>query len=110
MTPRLVGTLPPDTLSVALRTSGLYLRMDPFVVHVRSAIPIVAEGIQRMYGAHACWTEDGQFADFHVSVRRKWRPSRPLCVFEMDGHGPFTPLAYGEAYPHEERDLLHLER
>ncbi|MDX9843492.1 MAG: HprK-related kinase A [Aquabacterium sp.] len=98
MTPHLVGALPLDTLSAALCTSGLYLRMDPFVVHVRSAIPIVADGIQRMYAAHTCWTEDGQFADFHVAVRRKWRPSRPLCVFEMDGHGPFTPLAYGEAY------------
>jgi HprK-related kinase A len=98
VTPHLVGALPLDTLSAALCTSGLYLRMDPFVVHVRSAIPIVADGIQRMYAAHTCWTEDGQFADFHVAVRRKWRPSRPLCVFEMDGHGPFTPLAYGEAY------------
>lgn len=98
MTPRLVGDVPLDTLSAALRTSGLYLRMDPFVVHVRSAIPIVADGIRRLYSAHACWSEAGQFADFHVSVRRKWRPSRSLCVFEMDGHGPFTPLAYGEAY------------
>lgn len=98
VTPRRVGAVPPDALSAALRTSGLFLRMDPFVVHVRSAIPIVADGIQRLYAGHTCWTEAGEFADFHVSVRRKWRPSRPLCVFEMDGHAPFTPLAYGEAY------------
>jgi hypothetical protein len=99
VTPRLVGAVPPDALSAALRTSGLYLRMDPFVVHVHSAIPIVAEGIQRLYTGHTCWTEAGEFADFHVSVRRKWRPSRPLCVFEMDGHRPFTPLWRGIRLP-----------
>lgn len=98
MSPRLVQAVSPSALSAALRTTGLYLRMAPFVVHVRSAIPIVAEGIGRLYAAHECWTEAGRFADFHVSVRRQWRPVRPLCVFEMDGHKPFTPLAYGEAY------------
>lgn len=98
MTARLVQALSPAELSEALRTSGLYLRMDPFVVHVRSAIPIVAQGVQSMYAAHTCWTEAGAFADFHVSVSRRWRPLRPLCVFEADGHAPFTPLAYGEAY------------
>lgn len=98
MSPRLVQSVGPQALLATLRSTGLFLRMDPFVVHVRSAIPIVAEGIGRLYAAHECWTQEGRFADFHVSVKRKWRPARPLCVFEMDGHRPFTPLAYGEAY------------
>ncbi|MBP7132049.1 MAG: HprK-related kinase A [Aquabacterium sp.] len=98
MSPRLVQAVPPDALRTALRTAGLYLRMDPFVVHVSSPIAKVAEGVGRLYAAHECWTEEGRFADFHVSVRPQWRPLRPRCVFEMDGHRPFTPLAYDEAY------------
>lgn len=98
MSPRSVASVPLRDLSHALRTTGIYLRMFPFVVHVRSAIPIVAEGLSRLYAAHICWTERGQFADFHVSVRRQWRLGKSLCVFEFDDHHPFTPLAYGEAY------------
>lgn len=93
-----MASVPQHELLEALRTTGLYLRTPPFVVHVRSAIPIVAEGLSRLYARHVCWTEPGQFADFHVTVRRQWRPGRALCVFELDGLRPFTPLAYGEAY------------
>lgn len=98
MSDQAVGSLPPGALAAALKSTGVYLRMTPFVAHIRSSIPIVAEGIQRLYAHHRCWTEEGRFADFHVSVRAPFRPVRPVCVFEVDGHRPFTPLAYGEAY------------
>lgn len=98
MTARHVKTVSLDELRVALRTTGIYLSIQPFVIHIRSAIPIVAEGIHRLYAAHDCWLDEGHFADFHVRVQPKRRAFRPLCVFEMDGHKPFTPLAYGEAF------------
>lgn len=93
-----VGSHSLKSLSQHLKAGGLFLSIGPLVVHVRSAIPIVAEGIHKMYAEHACWTEEGQFADFHVHVYAQRRAWRPLCVFEVDGLKPFTPLAYGEAY------------
>lgn len=95
---RSVASVPLPELSEALRTTGVYLHTFPFVVHVRSAIPIVAEGLSQLYARHACWTEPGRFADFHVTVRRQWHLGRAVCVVELDGLRPFTPLAYGEAY------------
>lgn len=93
-----VGSYSLAELSRHLKTTGLFLAIGPMVVHVRSAIPIVAEGIHGMYAQHACWTQEGQFADFHVHVYARRKAWRPLCVFEVDGLQPFTPLAYGEAY------------
>jgi len=82
-----------------LRSDGLWLRLPPFVVHVRSGIPVVAQGLHQLYANHECLDGATQgFADFHVSVNARRRWFRPLCVFEMDGFRPFTPLAYGEAY------------
>ena len=45
LSPRSVASVPQHELLEALRTTGLYLRTPPFVVHVRSAIPIVAEAL-----------------------------------------------------------------
>lgn len=81
-----------------LQGDGLYMTMAPFVVHVRSPIPIVAEGLHRLYGAQRAWLEPGRFTDFRVEVRQRRRWFRPLCEFQADGHQPFTPLARGEAY------------
>lgn len=89
-------TLP--ALRQQLGSAGLFLRLSPFVVHVRSPIPVVADGIARLYASHECWVEPGAFADFHVAVKPRRRGWRRQCSFELDGASPFTPLAYGEAY------------
>ncbi len=98
MTQGLIGELSLGELRALLRGEGLYLDNAPFVVHIRSQIPIVAEGIHRLYARHAFHTEPGGFTDFriHMLAQRRW--FRPLCVFETDGVRPFTPLAYGEAF------------
>lgn len=77
---------------------GLFVRMAPFVMHIRSSIPVVAQGLHRLYGRHECWTEPGRFADFRVMVRVRRPWLRPLCEFQLDGLKPFTPLAVGEAF------------
>lgn len=77
---------------------GLYLNMQPFVVHVQSPVPVLAQGLHRMYAQHQCWVEDGDFADFRVRVNPKRQWFKPLCEFQLDGLKPFTPLAIGEAY------------
>jgi len=81
-----------------LSRDGIVLRVPPFTFRIRSAIPIVAEGLHSLYADYALLADDEAFADFHVAVVRGRRFPRPLCLFEMDGLRPFTPLALGEAF------------
>ncbi len=67
-------------------------------MHICSPIPVVAQGLHALYPDHEVLTDEDIFADFHVSVKPKRRLLKTVCVFEMDGFQPFTPLAYGEAY------------
>ncbi len=85
-------------LQAHLAGPGLYVSMPPFVVHVQSGVPVLAQGLHRMYAHHSCWLEDGDFADFRVTVRARRQWFRPLCEFQLDGLQPFTPLALGEAF------------
>ena len=97
---RLLSSLSRPDLEQQLHGNGLDLVIAPFTVRVRSSIPVVAEGLARLYGECPLATSNGApgFSDFHVAVqpRRKW--FRPLCVFELDAAQPFTPLALGEAF------------
>lgn len=67
-------------------------------MHIRSPIPVVAEGLHALYADHEVLSGDDAFADFHVAVQPKRHFFKTVCVFEMDGFRPFTPLAYGEAF------------
>lgn len=98
LAPRL-GEMPLSVLTRRLREGGVRLRVAPFVVNIRSDVPVVAEGLMALYARHEVLpaAEDG-FSDFHVAVlaRRGW--GRAKCVFQMDGFEPFTPLAINEAF------------
>lgn len=85
-------------VAARLRGAGLVLSIPPFNVHLRSPIPVVAEGLQAMYGAHGVYDGQDVFCDFHLALhpRRGWRG--PTCELEVDGQRPFTPLARGEAF------------
>jgi HprK-related kinase A len=67
-------------------------------MHIRSPIPVVALGLHALYPEHELLAGDDVFADFHVAVKPKRHLLKTVCVFEMDGFQPFTPLAYGEAF------------
>jgi HprK-related kinase A len=87
-------------LQQRLAGEGLCLRLPPFVVRIRSPIPVVARGLGTLYADHELLAQpaDEQFADFHVAVLPRWRGIKRVCVFQMDGTQPFTPLAIGEAF------------
>ncbi len=85
-------------LAARLAAGGVFLRLPPFVMRIQSPISVVAEGVHTLYRDHELLEGDDLFADFHVAVKPQRRPFKTVCVFEMDGMQPFTPLAYGEAF------------
>jgi HprK-related kinase A len=86
-------------LQAQLAGSGLVLDLTPFVVRVRSRIPVVAQGLACLYADHgAALPQAVPFCDFHVAVQPRRHGWRRLCAFEFDGQQPFTPLARGEAF------------
>jgi HprK-related kinase A len=87
-----------NELGRRLKGEGIIVQIDPFAVHVRSPIPVVTQGLLALYGEHALLPLNGTFADFHVAVLTEQRLTKRVCVFEMDGVRPFTPLAWGEAF------------
>ncbi|MDO8450907.1 MAG: HprK-related kinase A [Rhodoferax sp.] len=98
MTRTTVASLSRGELVRRLAHGGICLRLPPFVFRVQSSIPVVAEGIAALYSEYEWFPDGSEFSDFHVAVV-KGRPfPKPLCVFEMDGMQPFTPLAAGEAF------------
>ncbi|MGE0098424.1 MAG: HprK-related kinase A [Hydrogenophaga sp.] len=93
-----MSSLSLDELATRLDGAGVCVSVPPFVMRIRSPIPVVAQGLRSMYASHALLEDDDQFVDFHVAVKPRRRLFKSVCVFEMDGFEPFTPLAYGEAY------------
>lgn len=93
-----LSALSTEQLAQELTHGGVSLRVPPFVMHITSPIPVVAQGLQALYGEHELVREPSPFTDFRVSVKSGWRWFKRVCVFEMDGLQPFTPLAYGEAF------------
>lgn len=85
-------------LASRLRTRGLYLNIPPFVMRIKSPIPVVLEGLSTLYGDYCTLEGDDLFADFHVAVVPKRHGFKSLCVFELDGVRPFTPLPRNEAF------------
>ena len=96
--PQKLSALSTEQLSKELAHGGVSLRVPPFVMHITSPIPVVAEGLMALYGQHELIRDPAAFTDFPVSVTSEWRFFKRVCVFAMDGFQPFTPLAYGEAY------------
>jgi len=98
--PQRVSSLSSTGLAGRLKAGGIFISLPPFVAHISSSIPIVAQGIETLYADHQLIDGNATnvFADFHVSVEYGRRFPRALCVFKMDGHEPFTPLAAGEAF------------
>lgn len=78
-------------------TDGLLLRAGAFRFRVRSQIRQVADAISVLYTPSDVLV-GGDFADFQVSINSHWHGLKRVCVLDVDGYSPFTPLAYGEAY------------
>jgi HprK-related kinase A len=96
-----VAALSPAELRARLRSCGICLRTGPFITHIRSSIPSVADGITLLYADYPI-EDDAAFADFHVAVSRpanlrRW--FRPRAVFYFDGRAAFPPLPLAQTYP-----------
>jgi len=96
-----VSELAADDLGARLRGPGIYLRTGPFICHIQSPVPSVADGIRLLYANHSLST-DAVFADFHVRLNRptglrRWL--RPQVLFHLDDQTPFKPLPLGQAFP-----------
>ena len=96
-----VSDLTAVELGHRLRGCGLSLRTGAFVALVRSSVPSVAEGIGALY-ADFPLEENSDFADFHIGLEpprdlRRW--IYPQIVFDFDGHAPFKPLPFDQAFP-----------
>ena len=82
-----------------LANQGVLLVCPPFTYHIRSEIPVVADGLMALYGDHQAHPAGADlFVDFTVDVKTLHRGYKKLCEVVLNGHRPFTPLAYGEAY------------
>lgn len=81
-----------------LKGDGIWLKLSPFTAHIKSEIPVVAEGLYALYAANELLDPTDSFADFHVSVSYDSRFPKRTCVFKTDEYAPFTPLAAGEAF------------
>ncbi len=84
-----------------LASTGVFLRMGDFVVHVKTSIPSVIRGMHRLYSDFEL-IDFAEFADFHVSLNspaglRRW--FKPQVVFKLDGSAPFKPLPLDQALP-----------
>src|SRR3546814_12622428 len=92
------------TRSVPTRRSsdlGIDLHTGPFLSHIRTAVPAVAEGIALLYADHKVSAEE-PYADFHIALQRPGSLRRwisPQVRFEYDGLLPFQPLPLGQALP-----------
>ncbi|MGM9481721.1 HprK-related kinase A [Roseateles sp. NT4] len=88
-----------------LSSSGLTLRLPPFVARLQSDVPRVAQDLMRLYGEFALGRDD-EFADFHLTVNYDrglhalWRrlAGRRQARFSTDGLAAFTTLPATQAF------------
>ncbi len=96
-----VATLGRDGVRARLQGDGLRLRTGPFVFHLRSPHPLVADGVARLYADNplAAATD---YADFDVTIDhgRGWRRwLKPQARFLQDGAPVYEPLPATHALP-----------
>lgn len=83
-----------------IASDGVYLKVGPFHLHVRTCIRKLAEAIRLHYADFKCLT--GGFADFHIRILQPWglrRFWRPQALFEFEGYRPFQPYPIEMAMP-----------
>lgn len=95
---QLISSLTEGEVEHRLRSpAGLVLSGGAFSFRIRTPIASVAAGISRLYADYTA--EDPEaFSDFPVTILSRWHGFKRLCVLDVEGQTPFTPLALGEAY------------
>lgn len=99
--PGSVAMLGVDGVRRRLQGAGLRLRTGPFVFHLRSPHPVVADGVARLYADNPL-AGDGDYVDFDVTIDhgRGWRRwVKPQARFLQDGAPVYEPLPASHALP-----------
>ena len=96
-----ISTLTLQEIKSRLKGEGLYLRTGSFIVHLKTSIANVVEGIALLYADYP-FVDQTDFADFHISLEpprnlRRWFSRQVL--FRFDGAAPFAPLPLDQALP-----------
>jgi HprK-related kinase A len=96
-----VGSLSRAELGLRMARDGIVLQTGCFLVHLRSSIPAVIDGIAVMYRDYPLHAADA-FADFHLDLSRpatlrRWY--RPQVHMLCDGEALFQPLPLPQAFP-----------
>jgi HprK-related kinase A len=94
-----VGALSRAALAERL-AAGLYLQTGPFVTCVRSRVPLIVDGLARLYPDYPI--SDSGYADFHLTINRpaglrRW--FRPQVCADFDGMMHFLPMPLAHAFP-----------
>lgn len=87
-------------LRKSISTTGLSIKIGPFVINLRSTIPEVLEHVRFFYGEYESPSEEG-FFDHHIQLKksgglRRW--IKPQVIFYHDEFSPFRPLPYDQAF------------
>ena len=86
--------VPPIPNNARFGKGGMHIKIGPFVVFVRSNVPLFGEVLSPLYEDFPVWpTDTNLFPDFHLGVNyvrrlRNWL--RPEVVLDFDGVRPFT--------------------
>lgn len=96
-----ISSVSVSDLRDALSSDGILLKTGPFVSHICSTIPSIADGLALLYADHDL-AGASEFADFHVRVApppnfRRWINRQ--VIFEFDGFSAFKPLPFDQAFP-----------
>lgn len=94
-----VAQLGEGSLRRQLAGEGLRIVVGPYTYAIASPVPVVAEGLARLYGDYPL-APSGGFADFHVTLRPAGlaqRLRRQLDFF-VDDLCPFASIAASQAY------------
>ena len=91
--------LPAPALTRRLRQDGLRLRTGPFLFELRSPLPLVQEGIARLYADYPLGADD-EYVDYALRIEhgagwRRW--VKPQARFLFDDQQVFEPMPASHA-------------
>jgi len=95
-----IGDLSHREMARQLSGQGLPVKIGPFWINLRSAIPDLQRHIAFFYEQYDT-TDADRFFDFHISLKRSGgirRWIKPQVSFLLDEYAPFKPLPYVQAF------------
>jgi len=87
-------------LSDLLKGPGIQMITGPFLLHLRTEIEAVRNGISVLYRDFPL-ADSADLVDFHVVLKRHGKPFRcfrPQVAVEVDGGSPAAPLSLEQAF------------